>query len=73
MPTRHDQWAMDRRKFRIGDRVYVTKEKYRNRPAVIARLGIGEYEVTFEDNQDPGWAVVETSRIQQQQTSAQSE
>jgi hypothetical protein len=54
---------MGRSKWEVGDHVYVRKATYRNRPCVITRFKLGEYEVTFTDRQHPTWAVVETASI----------
>jgi hypothetical protein len=57
------------RKFQLGDRVHVLKgaaRDYRLRRGFITRLGFGQYEVTFEDDREPGYAEIESPWIQRQ-------
>jgi hypothetical protein len=55
---------MKRTKWKAGDHVFVRKAMYRNRPGVISRFELGEYEVTFTDGRQPSWALVESPSIE---------
>jgi hypothetical protein len=53
--------------FQLGDRVCVTRDATptcRLRTGVITRLGVGNYEITFEDNEEPYYAEIEARFLQ---------